>query len=97
MTSWLFAVTLPLLVIACAGLRVKRYSRSHVVARLTIARRGLYVSRTPDGTWWKLRLRRRVVGCCGPERGDEPPDIGMREPRRPRGPGPASSAHVGLP
>ena len=72
------------------GLRVRRYSRVHVVAQLTFGGRGLYFSRTPDGIWWRLRLRAR---CGAPARPpDEPPDAGVREPRRPRSPQPPALA-----
>jgi hypothetical protein len=75
------------------GIRIRRYSAAHVDLRLTIAGRGLYLSHTPDGTWWRFRLRPRR---CGFEDrsgwGDPPPDIGVREPRRPRGPQPLSAA-----
>lgn len=78
---------------ASGGLAVKRYSGAHVVAHLAVRGRGLYFSRTPDGVWWRLRLRpcRRV---CEDRRacGEPPPDSGVREPRRPLGPGPATSA-----
>jgi hypothetical protein len=48
-------VVLPLLGLAIllgAGLRVRRRGPGHVVAQLTLAGRGLYFSRTPDGDWW---------------------------------------------
>jgi hypothetical protein len=77
-----------------SAVRVKRYSRQHVVARLTIFGRGLYFSRTPDGIWCKLRLRRHVPRCCWPERGDEPPDMGVREPRNPPGRGPVTAVRL---
>ena len=76
---------------AMGGLRVRRYSGAHVVAHLAVAGRGLYFSRTPDGTWLRLRLRssrRRCEDRMGG--GDPPPDIGVREPRRPLGPGPVA-------
>jgi hypothetical protein len=94
-------VTTNLLVIVLAGaialfaasLRVHRFSRGHVTVRATLAGRGLDISRTPDGTWWGVRLRCRR---CAPlswwpdERG--PDGCGVREPRRPRGPGPLAAA-----
>jgi hypothetical protein len=77
---------------ASGGLTVKRYSGAHLVAQLAGRGRGLYFSRTPDGVWWRLRLRpcRRV---CEDRWGwgEPPPDSGVREPRRPLGPGPATS------
>jgi hypothetical protein len=76
---------------ASGGLRVRRYSGAHVVAHLAVAGRGLYVSRTPDGTWWRLRVRSCRRRC--EDRlswGDPPPDIAVREPRRPLGPGPVA-------
>jgi hypothetical protein len=87
-------VVLPLLGLAIllgAGLRVRRRGPGHVVAQLTLAGRGLYFSRTPDGDWWKLRLRRRCPATpawSGPE---DPHGAGVRETRRPPGPQPLSS------
>jgi hypothetical protein len=75
------------------GIRFRRYSAAHVDAKVTLGGRGLYFSRTPDGTWWRLRLRSRR--CAFEDRsgwGDPPPDIGVREPRRPRGPHPLKAA-----
>lgn len=64
MLLWLLSVSLVAfaVLIASGGLSVRRYSGSHVVAQLAIGGRGLYFSRTPDGVWWRLRLRpcRRV-------------------------------------
>lgn len=54
------------LALLTSAVRVKRYSRQHVVVRLTIGGRGLYFSRTPDGIWCRLRLRRHAPRCCGP-------------------------------
>src|ERR1700722_6256531 len=78
-------------IVLVTGLRVRRYSPSHVVAQLTVAGRGLYLSRTSDGTWWRLQLRRGCPARQWPEP-EDPPDIGTREPRRPRGPQPTSSS-----
>jgi hypothetical protein len=77
------------LLTATGGLSVRRYSGTHVVAQLAVAGRGLFFSRTPDGVWWRLRLRacRRVCEDRGGW-GEPPPDSGVREPRRPPGPGP---------
>ena len=75
------------------GIHFRRYSTAHIEAQLTIAGRGLYFSRTPDGAWWRLRLRpcRRV--CEDRSGWGEPPfDAGVREPRRPLGPDPRSIA-----
>jgi hypothetical protein len=89
------AVLLAALVVLATtgGLSVRCYSGTHVVAQLAIAGRGLYFSRTPDGAWWRLRLRpcRRV---CEDRGGwsEPPPDSGVREPRRPLGPGPIAGA-----
>jgi hypothetical protein len=76
--------------VVLSQLRVKRYSGSQLVAHLTFFGRGVYFSRTPDGSWLRLVLRER--GRCGwpGEAGDPPPDIGVREPRRPLGRGPKS-------
>jgi hypothetical protein len=81
-------------VLAAVGwLAVRRYSGSHLVAHFAIAGRGLYFSRTPDGSWWRLRLRPRGRVC--EDRGgwgEPPPDSGVREPLRPLGPGPRTGA-----
>ena len=91
MLLWLLSASLLSLVFltATGGLSVRRYSGSHVVAQLAVGGRGLYFSRTPDGVWWRLRLRpcRRVCEDRGGW-GEPPPDSGVREPRRPPGPGP---------
>lgn len=91
MLLWLLLVSLVAFVvlIASGGLSVRRYSGSHVVAQLAVGGRGLYFSRTPDGVWWRLRLRpcRRVCEDRGGW-GEPPLDGGVREPRRPLGPGP---------
>ena len=73
------------------GLRVRRYSRSHVIGHVAIGGRGLFFSRTPDGIWWQIRLRPRRCGST-PQTGcsDPPPDGGVREPRRPVGPAPVA-------
>jgi hypothetical protein len=81
------------LAVSTGGIRLRRYSPSHVDAQLTIAGRGLYVSRWPDGTWWRFRWR--LHRCSFEDRsawGDPPPDIGVREPRRPLGPDPLAAA-----
>jgi hypothetical protein len=71
---------------------VRRYSRGHITAQLAVRGRGIYLSRTPDGTWWKARLVPRRT-CTDPsEWSDPPPDSGVREPRRPSGPDPAASS-----
>jgi len=96
-TPWL--VSTAVLVAAFAvlagtgGLIVRRYCGSHMVAHLAIAGRGLYVSRTPDGTWWRLRLRpcRRVCEDRGGW-GEPPAGSGVREPARPVGPAPIAGA-----
>ena len=89
---WLASV-IPLLALVAAGTRVRRYSATHVAVRVTVAGRGLYFSRTPDGTWSRLRLRRRR---CPPTSfwapPEPPPQSGVREPRRPFGPGPSGAA-----
>jgi hypothetical protein len=95
MLPWLLLGALAVFAAAVAtgGFAVRRYSGSHVVAHLAVAGRGLYFSRTADGTWWKLRLRRcrRVCEDRGGW-GEPPPDGGVREPRRPLGPDPFAAA-----
>jgi hypothetical protein len=72
---------------------VRRYSPTHRAVEVTVWGRGFFYSRTPDGTWWRLRLRKHVPNCAPPtDPGDSGPDIGVREPRRPLGPGPLSGA-----
>ena len=89
----LLVIVLPVAGLLAAGLRIRIYSRRRIVAELAFAGRGLYFSRTPDGDWWKLRLRRRR---CAPTGGtwpaDDPPGAGTREPRRPPGPRPLAAA-----
>lgn len=81
------------LVLLAAALRVHRYSRGHVTVQATLAGRGLYISETPDGVWWAVRVRRRA---CPPTTwwpDDGGPEFGgVREPRRPVGPGPLAAA-----
>ena len=84
-----FAAAASAVLLATGGLAVRRYSGRHLVVHLAVAGRGIYFSRTPDGTWWRVRLRpgRRVCEDRGGW-GDPPPDTAVREPRRPLGPGP---------
>ena len=88
MLLWLLlASSLAVVVLtASRGLSVRR-NGSHVVAQLVVGGRGLYFNRTPDGVWWRLRLRRRACEHRGGW-SEPPPDSGVREPRRPPGPGP---------
>jgi hypothetical protein len=91
MLPWLLVAAFACLamLVATGGLRMRRYSGSHLVAHLAVRGRGIYFSRTPDGSWWRLRLRPCRSMC--EDRGDwsePPPDGGVREPRRPLGPGP---------
>jgi hypothetical protein len=95
MLLWLFlaAVACLAVLVVTGGFRVRRYSGTHVVAHLAVAGRGLYVSRTADGTWWRLRVRRRQRACEDRrDWGDPPPDGGVREPRHPLGPDPLAAA-----
>jgi len=81
---------------ATGVLSVRRYSHRHITAQLAVGGRGVFFSRTPDGVWWRLRLRpcrRRYEDRSGWP--DPPPSGGVREPRRPRDPGPLAAA-VGL-
>jgi hypothetical protein len=95
MLLWLLLVAGVAVVVltVSGGLAVRRYSSAHVVAHLAVRGRGLYFSRTPDGVWWRLRLRpcRRVCEDRG-DWGAPPPDSAVREPRRPLGPGPITGA-----
>jgi hypothetical protein len=76
-----------------ASVRVHRFSSAHLTVQVTLAGRGLYVSRTPDGVWWAVRVRRRDCWPAPwfPEE-EPPPSSGVREPRRPIGPGPLAAA-----
>jgi hypothetical protein len=78
------------------AVKVRRFSAAHLEASVTVGGRGLFFSRTPDGSWWALRLRvRRCGGSDGLE--DAPPDGGVREPRPPIGPNPGRGVAIGLP
>src|SRR3954470_22816620 len=35
---------------------VRRFSRRHIAGEVALRGRGLFFSRTPDGTWWSVRL-----------------------------------------
>ena len=93
MLPWLLLASLLALVVLATS--VRRYSSSHVAVQFTVRGRGLYFSRTPDGAWWRLRLRPcpRVCEDRGGW-GEPPPDTGVREPRRPEGPGPRAGRVV---
>lgn len=73
-------------------LRVRRYTQTHVTVQLTIAGRGLYVSHTADGWWWRLRFRRRCATTACGDLPDDPGGAGSREPRHPSGSGPWSGS-----
>ena len=89
MLLWLLsASSLAVVLIATGGLAVRR-NGSHVVAQLAVGGRGLFFSRTPDGVWWRLRLRPCRRACEDRSGwGEPPPDSGVREPRPRPGPGP---------
>jgi hypothetical protein len=46
-------------VVAAHAVTLRRYSPSHLVGELSLAGRGVFFSRTPDGIWWRVRLRGR--------------------------------------
>jgi hypothetical protein len=94
MAVWLAVVGAFVLGVAAANaVSLRRYSPGHIVGHVALSGRGVFFSRTPDGTWWKLRLRaRRCETTAPPEWGDAAPDGGVREPRRPPGPGPLSAS-----
>ena len=80
-------------VVAAHAVTLHRYSPSHLVGELSLAGRGVFFSRTPDGIWWRVRLRERRCTTTYPaDWGDPPPDAGVREPRRPPGRGPHNAA-----
>jgi hypothetical protein len=93
-----FAVAVALLVVT-RPLEWRRFSKGHFTAQFVIRGHGLYLSRTPDGTWLKLRLRRRDCAWTHPsDWGDPPPGSGVREPRAPLPSGPrASGIELDLP
>ena len=90
MTPWLVMAGAFLVGVAAANaVTVRRYSPKHVVGEVALRGRGLFFSHTPDGMWWRLRLRARRCSAPDPaDWNDAPPDAGVREPRRPLGPGP---------
>jgi hypothetical protein len=94
MPLWLMLVTgFVVGVVAAHAATVRRYPPSHVVGEVSLAGRGLFFSRTPDGIWWRVRLRgRRCTATYPADWGDAPPDAGVREPRRPPGRGPLNAA-----
>jgi hypothetical protein len=99
MTLWLAVAAAFVLGVCIANaVSVRRYSPTHVVGEVALGGRGLFFSRTPDGTWWKLRLRARRCTSTGSGGWDHgPPDGGVREPRRPVSPGPLTSSVKLLP
>ena len=78
MLLWLLSASLLASVVltATGGLSVCRYSGRHVVAQLAVGGRGLYFSRTPDGVWWRPRLRRCRRVCENRGGWAEPPPDG---------------------
>jgi hypothetical protein len=92
MTLWLIAASFVVGVVAAHAVTVRRYSPGHVVGEVSLAGRGLFFSRTPDGMWWRVRLRgRRCTTTYPADWGDASPDAGVREPRRPPGRGPLNA------
>ena len=83
------AVAMGAVLVASGTLAVRRYSGRHLVAHLAFTGRGMYLSWGPEGMLWRLRSRPWRRGCepLG-SWGEPPPDSGVREPRRPLGPGP---------
>jgi hypothetical protein len=92
MSTYTLLVLVAAVSVLVASVRVHRFSRGHLTAQLTLASRGLYVSKTPDGVWWAVRLRRRDCAPASWWPDDEPPSSGVREPRHPIGPGPLAAA-----
>ena len=85
-------VTALVMLAATGGLSVRRYSATHVAAQLAIAGRGP-TEPHPDGAWWRFRLRPCRRTCEDRSGSNEPPPrSGVREPRRPLGPGPIAGA-----
>jgi len=96
--SGLVAAAGGMLAVILIALDVRRHSPSHISASVAIGGRGLFFSRTADGWWLRLRLRRCGRRCEDRSDWGEPPaGEGVREPRRPRGPGPAGAARARTP
>jgi hypothetical protein len=96
---WLLPASVPTIAVVLkvtGALQVRRHSRRHISARLAVRGRGIYFSRTPDGDWWKLRLRRRRCVTAGNGQ-DPPPDIAVREPRHPKRPSSGAGVRLDLP
>jgi hypothetical protein len=86
------------MLVATRMLEWHRYSRGHFTAQFAIRGHGVFLSRTPDGTWWKLRLGKRDCSSVYPsDWGEQPPDSGVREPRSPLPGAPASTVELDLP
>src|SRR3954447_21382324 len=94
MTLWLATIGAFFVGVAAANaVTVRRYSAKHVVGQVALGGRGLFFSHTPDGKWWRLRVRRRRCSITPPAPlGDAPRDGGVREPRHPSGPGPLTAS-----
>jgi hypothetical protein len=91
---WLLAVVAATALVAMS-VRVRRYFPGHLTLQATLAGRGLYLTRTPDGTWWAIRLRHRRCRPAGWGPDDAGPEsTGVREPRRPLGPGPLAAGEA---
>jgi hypothetical protein len=98
MTLWLMAAGFVGGVVAAHAVTARRYSPSHFVAELSLAGRGVFFSRTPDGVWWRVRFGgRRCTTTFPADWGDAPPDAGVREQRRPPGRGPLNAAAASQP
>lgn len=99
MTVWVAtAAGFVLGVLLANAVGVRRYSRVHLEGHVALHGRGVFFSRTPDGFWWRLRLRARRRSCSafpGPDDGG--PDIGVREPHRPSGPQLSGSVQLRAP
>jgi len=93
-SAWLVIVAAFLAGVCVANaVSVRRYSPCHVVGEVAVRGRGLFFGWTPDGTWWLVRLRsRRCTTTYPADWGDAPANAGVREPRRPLGPGPLNAA-----
>jgi hypothetical protein len=94
MTLWLaIGGAFVLGVVIANAVNVRRYSPTHVVGEIALGGRGLFFSRTLDGTWWHLRLRSHRCNTTPPgDWRDGPPDAGVREPRRPPPSGPRTAS-----
>jgi len=75
------------------ALSVRRYSGGLIVGEVAAGGRGVYFDREPGRFHVEIRLLRGPrTGAPFPGPPDDPPDAGVREPRRPPPPEPRSGS-----